>query len=132
MNMFGDSPHSATSRPYQVSAVGPPISNRPVNGPHISNTDAVSDTQIMLRWTVSTAATLAHLIEISFIYIGIYIFILYFFIELSYIHYIHSRKACRTPQWHWDKWPFMFSQYVQHVTAVSLAVCMPSPGLTLP
>ncbi|KAG5269061.1 hypothetical protein AALO_G00197850 [Alosa alosa] len=51
MNMYGDSPHSATSRPYQVSAASPSITNRPVNGPHISSTDAVSDTQIMLRWT---------------------------------------------------------------------------------
>ena len=54
MNNYGESPHSATSRPYQVAA-STPISNRPVAGPHISSTDAVSDTQIMVRWTVSTA-----------------------------------------------------------------------------
>ncbi|KAL2095705.1 hypothetical protein ACEWY4_007853 [Coilia grayii] len=56
MNMYGESPHSATSRPYQVSAANPSISNRPVNGPHISTTDAVSDTQIMLRWTYTPSS----------------------------------------------------------------------------
>ncbi|XP_016114635.1 cell adhesion molecule-related/down-regulated by oncogenes-like [Sinocyclocheilus grahami] len=54
MNNYGESPASATSRPYQVSLSSPPVSNRPITGPHISSTDAVSDTQIMLRWTVST------------------------------------------------------------------------------
>lgn len=53
MNNYGESPASATSKPYQVSLSNPPVSNRPVAGPHISSTDAVSDTQIMLRWTVS-------------------------------------------------------------------------------
>uniref|UniRef100_A0AAY4E1Q9 Cell adhesion molecule-related/down-regulated by oncogenes n=1 Tax=Denticeps clupeoides TaxID=299321 RepID=A0AAY4E1Q9_9TELE len=51
MNMFGESPHSATSRPYQVSPASSAFSKRPVSGPHISITDPVSDTQIMLRWT---------------------------------------------------------------------------------
>ncbi|KAL0972687.1 hypothetical protein UPYG_G00193470 [Umbra pygmaea] len=51
MNHNGDSPHSATSKPYQVSAASPRFSDRPVAGPHITSTDAVSDTQIMLRWT---------------------------------------------------------------------------------
>ncbi len=54
MNNYGESPASATSKPYQVSMSSPPVSNRPITGPHISSTDAVSDTQIMLRWTVST------------------------------------------------------------------------------
>ncbi|KAG7483879.1 hypothetical protein MATL_G00042990 [Megalops atlanticus] len=56
MNMYGESPHSSPSRPYQVSAVSPPFSSRPVAGPHIDSTDAVSDTQIMLRWTYTPSS----------------------------------------------------------------------------
>lgn len=58
MNNYGESPASTTSRPYQVSQSNPPVLNRPVTGPHISSTDAISDTQIMLRWTVSTPGSL--------------------------------------------------------------------------
>ncbi|KAJ8342434.1 hypothetical protein SKAU_G00323620 [Synaphobranchus kaupii] len=56
MNLYGESPHSVPSRPYPVSEVNPPFSNRPVAGPHISSTDAVSDTQIMLRWTYTPSS----------------------------------------------------------------------------
>ncbi|TRY94365.1 hypothetical protein DNTS_010042 [Danionella cerebrum] len=56
MNNYGESPASATSRPYQVSMSSPPASNRPVAGPHISSTDAVSDTQILLRWTYTPSS----------------------------------------------------------------------------
>ncbi|XP_056092754.1 cell adhesion molecule-related/down-regulated by oncogenes isoform X2 [Rhinichthys klamathensis goyatoka] len=56
MNNYGESPASGTSRPYQVSSSNPPVSNRPVAGPHISSTDAVSDTQIMLRWTYTPSS----------------------------------------------------------------------------
>ncbi|KAI1903769.1 hypothetical protein AGOR_G00030630 [Albula goreensis] len=56
INMYGESHHSAPSRPYPVSPVSPPSSNRPVAGPHISSTDAVSDTQIMLRWTYTPSS----------------------------------------------------------------------------
>ncbi|XP_051512223.1 cell adhesion molecule-related/down-regulated by oncogenes-like [Myxocyprinus asiaticus] len=56
MNNYGESPASAASRPYQVSLSNPPVSNRPVTGPHISSTDAVSDTQIMLRWTYTPSS----------------------------------------------------------------------------
>lgn len=54
MNMYGESPHSIPSKLYQVPPASPRIADRPVVGPHISSTDAISDTQIMLRWTVST------------------------------------------------------------------------------
>ncbi|XP_041665199.1 cell adhesion molecule-related/down-regulated by oncogenes isoform X1 [Cheilinus undulatus] len=54
MNMYGESPHSIPSKLYQVPQASPRIADRPVVGPHISSTDAISDTQIMLRWTVST------------------------------------------------------------------------------
>lgn len=57
MNNYGESPHSATSRPYQIVTTSSPVSNRPVAGPHISSTDAVSETQIMVRWTVSDMDT---------------------------------------------------------------------------
>ncbi|KAI1893662.1 hypothetical protein AGOR_G00126010 [Albula goreensis] len=56
INMYGESPHSAASRPYSVSPVSPPFSSRPVAGPHISSTDAISDTQIMLRWTYTPSS----------------------------------------------------------------------------
>lgn len=57
MNLYGESPHSIPSKPYQVPQASPRIADRPVVGPHISSTDAFSDTQIMLRWTVSTSQT---------------------------------------------------------------------------
>ncbi|XP_060929105.1 cell adhesion molecule-related/down-regulated by oncogenes [Limanda limanda] len=53
MNMYGESPHSIPSKPYQVPQASPRMADRPVVGPHISSTDAISDTQIMLRWTYS-------------------------------------------------------------------------------
>lgn len=55
MNMYGESPHSIPSKLYQVPQASPRITERPVVGPHILSTDAISDTQIMLRWTVSPA-----------------------------------------------------------------------------
>lgn len=56
MNIYGPSPHSIPSKPYQVSPASPRFSDRPVAGPHISSTDAVSDTQIMLRWTYTPSS----------------------------------------------------------------------------
>ncbi|XP_030622337.1 cell adhesion molecule-related/down-regulated by oncogenes [Chanos chanos] len=56
LNMYGPSPHSVPSRPYQVTASSPPFSTRPVAGPHISSTDAVSDTQIIIRWTYTPSS----------------------------------------------------------------------------
>ncbi|XP_058489956.1 cell adhesion molecule-related/down-regulated by oncogenes isoform X1 [Solea solea] len=57
VNMYGESPHSIPSKLYQVPQASPRMSDRPVVGPHISSTDAISDTQIMLRWTVRTPLT---------------------------------------------------------------------------
>lgn len=54
INMYGESPHSITSKPYQVPQASPRKADRPVVGPHILSTDAISDTQIMLRWTYSS------------------------------------------------------------------------------
>ncbi|XP_057684879.1 cell adhesion molecule-related/down-regulated by oncogenes-like isoform X1 [Corythoichthys intestinalis] len=56
MNLYGESPHSVASRPYQVPQASPRMTDRPVVGPHISATDAISDTQIMLRWTYSPSS----------------------------------------------------------------------------
>ncbi|XP_020504889.2 cell adhesion molecule-related/down-regulated by oncogenes isoform X2 [Labrus bergylta] len=56
VNMYGESPHSITSKLYQVPQASPRIADRPVVGPHISSTDAISDTQIMLRWTYSPSS----------------------------------------------------------------------------
>ncbi|KGL99281.1 Cell adhesion molecule-related/down-regulated by oncogenes, partial [Charadrius vociferus] len=51
VNNYGESPRSAASRPYQVAGFTSRFSNRPITGPHIAYTEAVSDTQIMLKWT---------------------------------------------------------------------------------
>ncbi|KAM9318926.1 cell adhesion molecule-related/down-regulated by oncogenes isoform 1-T2 [Pholidichthys leucotaenia] len=56
MNMYGESPHSAPSKPYRVPQASPRMADRPVVGPHISSTDAISETQIMLRWTYSPSS----------------------------------------------------------------------------
>uniref|UniRef100_A0A672FS79 Cell adhesion associated, oncogene regulated n=1 Tax=Salarias fasciatus TaxID=181472 RepID=A0A672FS79_SALFA len=56
MNMYGESPHSFASKVYQVPQASPRMADRPVVGPHISSTDAISDTQIMLRWTYSPSS----------------------------------------------------------------------------
>ncbi|XP_028276231.1 cell adhesion molecule-related/down-regulated by oncogenes [Parambassis ranga] len=56
MNMYGESPHSIPSKPYQVPQASPRMADRPVVGPHISSTDAISDTQIMLRWTYNPSS----------------------------------------------------------------------------
>lgn len=52
VNNYGESPRSSASRPYQVAGFTNRFSNRPITGPHIAYTEAVSDTQIMLKWTV--------------------------------------------------------------------------------
>uniref|UniRef100_A0A3Q3AWU5 Cell adhesion associated, oncogene regulated n=1 Tax=Kryptolebias marmoratus TaxID=37003 RepID=A0A3Q3AWU5_KRYMA len=55
-NSYGDSFPSTASKPYQVPQASPRMANRPVVGPHISSTDAISDTQIMLRWTYNPSS----------------------------------------------------------------------------
>ncbi|XP_053223798.1 cell adhesion molecule-related/down-regulated by oncogenes isoform X1 [Podarcis raffonei] len=56
INNYGESPRSSASRPYQVAGFTNRFSNRPVTGPHIAYTEAVSDTQIMLKWTYITSS----------------------------------------------------------------------------
>ncbi|XP_062450479.1 cell adhesion molecule-related/down-regulated by oncogenes [Rhea pennata] len=56
MNNYGESPRSAASRPYQVAGFTNRFSNRPIAGPHIAYTEAISDTQIMLKWTYVTSS----------------------------------------------------------------------------
>ncbi|OPJ67446.1 cell adhesion molecule-related/down-regulated by oncogenes [Patagioenas fasciata monilis] len=56
INNLGESPRSAASRPYQVAGFTGRFSSRPVAGPHIAYTEAVSDTQIMLKWTYITSS----------------------------------------------------------------------------
>ncbi|KAM6157685.1 cell adhesion molecule-related/down-regulated by oncogenes [Rhynchocyon petersi] len=51
INHYGESVRSSASRPYQVAGFSNRFSNRPVAGPHIAHTEAVSDTEIMLKWT---------------------------------------------------------------------------------
>ncbi|XP_070399320.1 cell adhesion molecule-related/down-regulated by oncogenes isoform X1 [Nothobranchius furzeri] len=55
-NTYGDSFPSIPSKPYQVPQANPRMADRPVVGPHISSTDAISDTQIMLRWTYNPSS----------------------------------------------------------------------------
>uniref|UniRef100_A0A8B9UIK0 Cell adhesion associated, oncogene regulated n=1 Tax=Anas zonorhyncha TaxID=75864 RepID=A0A8B9UIK0_9AVES len=56
VNNYGESPRSAASRPYQVAGFTNRFSNRPITGPHIAYTEAISDTQIMLKWTYITSS----------------------------------------------------------------------------
>ncbi|NXS61929.1 CDON protein, partial [Brachypteracias leptosomus] len=56
INNYGESPRSAASRPYQVAGFTSRFSNRPITGPHIAYTEAISDTQIMLKWTYITSS----------------------------------------------------------------------------
>ncbi|XP_007945430.2 cell adhesion molecule-related/down-regulated by oncogenes [Orycteropus afer afer] len=51
INHYGESFRSSASRPYQVAGFSNRFSNRPITGPHIAYTEAVSDTEIMLKWT---------------------------------------------------------------------------------
>ncbi|XP_075420230.1 cell adhesion molecule-related/down-regulated by oncogenes isoform X2 [Tenrec ecaudatus] len=51
INHYGESFRSSASRPYQVAGFSTRFSNRPITGPHIAHTEAVSDTEIMLKWT---------------------------------------------------------------------------------
>uniref|UniRef100_H3C632 Cell adhesion associated, oncogene regulated n=1 Tax=Tetraodon nigroviridis TaxID=99883 RepID=H3C632_TETNG len=55
-NMYGQSPHSIPSKLYQVPQANRGITERPVVGPHILSTDAISETQIMLRWTYNPSS----------------------------------------------------------------------------
>ncbi|XP_039769526.1 brother of CDO isoform X3 [Ornithorhynchus anatinus] len=50
MNILGESRPSAASRPYLVSGSGSRSYERPVAGPHITFTEAVNETTIMLKW----------------------------------------------------------------------------------
>ncbi|NXK89732.1 CDON protein, partial [Formicarius rufipectus] len=56
VNNYGESPRSAASRPYQVAGFTSRFSSRPIAGPHIAYTEAISDTQIMLKWTYITSS----------------------------------------------------------------------------
>ncbi|XP_032304945.1 cell adhesion molecule-related/down-regulated by oncogenes [Coturnix japonica] len=56
VNNYGESPRSAASRPYQVAGFTHRFSSRPIAGPHIAYTEAISDTQIMLKWTYIPAS----------------------------------------------------------------------------
>ncbi|NXX97511.1 CDON protein, partial [Centropus bengalensis] len=56
VNNYGESPRSAASRPYQVAGFTSQFSSRPIAGPHIAYTEAISDTQIMLKWTYITSS----------------------------------------------------------------------------
>uniref|UniRef100_A0A8C5TIN8 Cell adhesion associated, oncogene regulated n=1 Tax=Malurus cyaneus samueli TaxID=2593467 RepID=A0A8C5TIN8_9PASS len=56
VNNYGESPRSAASRPYQVAGFSSRFSSRPIAGPHIAYTEAISDTQIMLKWTYITSS----------------------------------------------------------------------------
>ncbi|KAK9395086.1 cell adhesion molecule-related [Crotalus adamanteus] len=56
INNYGESPRSSPSRPYNVAGFTNRYSNRPIAGPHIAYTEAVSDTQIMLKWTYITSS----------------------------------------------------------------------------
>lgn len=56
VNTYGESPHSGPSRPYSVAGFSGRFSKPPITGPHIAYTEAVSDTQIMLKWTYTSSS----------------------------------------------------------------------------
>ncbi|KAM5131943.1 cell adhesion molecule-related/down-regulated by oncogenes isoform 2-T4 [Mantella aurantiaca] len=51
INNYGESTRSSVSRPYQVAAYGSRLPNPLIVGPRIDHTEAVTDTQILLKWT---------------------------------------------------------------------------------
>ncbi|KAM3922717.1 cell adhesion molecule-related/down-regulated by oncogenes isoform 1-T3 [Leptodactylus fuscus] len=51
INAYGESRRSAVSRPYQVPGYSSRLPNPLIVGPRIDHTEAVTDTQIMLKWT---------------------------------------------------------------------------------
>ncbi|XP_041427246.1 cell adhesion molecule-related/down-regulated by oncogenes-like isoform X3 [Xenopus laevis] len=51
INNYGESRRSTVSRPYQVAGYSSRLSNPLIVGPRIDQTEAVTDTQILLKWT---------------------------------------------------------------------------------
>ncbi|XP_063799854.1 LOW QUALITY PROTEIN: cell adhesion molecule-related/down-regulated by oncogenes [Pseudophryne corroboree] len=51
INTYGESQRSTVSRPYQVAAYSSRLPNALIVGPRIDHTEAVTDTQILLKWT---------------------------------------------------------------------------------
>ncbi|XP_053308310.1 cell adhesion molecule-related/down-regulated by oncogenes [Spea bombifrons] len=56
INHYGESQRSAVSRPYQVAEYSSRVSNPLIMGPHIDHTEAMTDTQILLKWTYTPAS----------------------------------------------------------------------------
>ncbi|XP_029433976.1 brother of CDO isoform X2 [Rhinatrema bivittatum] len=50
LNILGESQPSAASKPHVVSGYSNRVYEKPVTGPHITFTEAVNDTTIMLKW----------------------------------------------------------------------------------
>lgn len=53
VNVIGSSPPSAPSKAYTV--VGGRTNERPVDGPYITYNEAINETTIILKWTVSSS-----------------------------------------------------------------------------
>lgn len=51
INAYGESRRSGASRPYQVVGYSNPLPNPLIVGPRIDNTEAVTDSEILLKWT---------------------------------------------------------------------------------
>ncbi|KAM9299007.1 cell adhesion molecule-related/down-regulated by oncogenes [Gastrophryne carolinensis] len=51
INHYGESQRSTVSRPYQVAAHESRLPNPLIVGPRIDHTEAITDTQILLKWT---------------------------------------------------------------------------------
>lgn len=77
--MYGQSPHSIPSKLYQVPQANRGITERPVVGPHILSTDAISETQIMLRWTVSLAQSDLQLEDAACVLCGSHVLFVWLF-----------------------------------------------------
>ncbi|XP_077105645.1 cell adhesion molecule-related/down-regulated by oncogenes [Ranitomeya variabilis] len=51
INTYGESRHSTVSRPYQVAGYSSRLPNPLIVGPRIDHTEAVTDSEILLKWT---------------------------------------------------------------------------------
>ncbi|XP_028656291.1 brother of CDO isoform X1 [Erpetoichthys calabaricus] len=56
VNILGESPPSAASKPYIVSGYIHRVYERPVTGPYITYTEAINETTIMLKWMYGPAS----------------------------------------------------------------------------
>lgn len=68
--MIGSSPPSAPSKAYTV--VGGRTHERPVDGPYITYNEAINETTIILKWTVSDCSHMMVMYKIKYLFFQLY------------------------------------------------------------